>query len=171
MSAPDRIAAAQARAAIHDRTLTPAPAEDGPPVYAGLVTRAVALAIDAVIIHAVALTVSGVVALALSVLHGAERFHDELLVVGGVLYVLWSVGYFVALWSFNGQTIGNRIMRIRVVDGRTGRPLGPGRALLRFWALTLAAIPLLAGFLMLLWDDRRRALQDRLVRSVVVHVP
>jgi uncharacterized RDD family membrane protein YckC len=35
----------------------------------------------------------------------------------------------------------------------------------------LAAIPLLAGFLMMLWDDRRRCLQDRLARTVVVYAP
>jgi uncharacterized RDD family membrane protein YckC len=37
--------------------------------------------------------------------------------------------------------------------------------------LPLSAIPLCAGFLLVLVDDRRRALHDRLVRTVVVHVP
>ena len=34
-----------------------------------------------------------------------------------------------------------------------------------------AGIPLLAGFLIMLWDDRRRCLQDRLARTVVVDAP
>jgi uncharacterized RDD family membrane protein YckC len=44
----------------------------------------------------------------------------------------------------------------------------PRRALLRFVGLTLAALPLFAGFLLILVDDRRRGLHDRLARTVVV---
>jgi len=47
-------------------------------------------------------------------------------------------------------------------------PLLPRRSLLRFVALTLAAIPLFAGFLPILFDDRRRGLQDLIARTVVV---
>ncbi len=61
-------------------------------------------------------------------------------------------------------------MGVRVVDGRTGRPLRPCRALLRLAGISLGAIPLLAGFWILLWDRRRRAFHDRIVRSVVVRV-
>ena len=45
------------------------------------------------------------------------------------------------------------------------------RALVRLIALVLAAIPLLAGYLMVLFDDRRRGLHDRLARTVVIDAP
>jgi uncharacterized RDD family membrane protein YckC len=61
-------------------------------------------------------------------------------------------------------------MRIKVIDIRGRGPLRPRRALVRFVGLCLAALPLLAGLLMMLWDDRRRCLQDRLARTVVVYV-
>jgi uncharacterized RDD family membrane protein YckC len=35
--------------------------------------------------------------------------------------------------------------------------------------MLLAALPLFAGFLRILIDDRRRGLQDRLARTVVVY--
>jgi uncharacterized RDD family membrane protein YckC len=38
----------------------------------------------------------------------------------------------------------------------------------RFVGLTIAALPLFAGFLIILVDDRRRGLHDRLARTVVV---
>jgi hypothetical protein len=41
----------------------------------------------------------------------------------------------------------------------------------RFAGLILATIPLFAGFWIMLWDGRRRCLQDRLARTVVVHAP
>jgi hypothetical protein len=44
------------------------------------------------------------------------------------------------------------------------------RALIRLGGLVLAIIPLFAGFLPVFVDERRRALQDFLARTVVIHV-
>ena len=52
---------------------------------------------------------------------------------------------------------------------RTGRPLPLKRAIVRVGALVLSAIPFCAGFAMILFDGRRRALHDRLVGTVVVY--
>ena len=49
--------------------------------------------------------------------------------------------------------------------------LSPRRSLLRFGALVLAALPLFAGFLPILVDDRRRGVHDMLAGTVVVAVP
>ena len=46
-----------------------------------------------------------------------------------------------------------------------------GAAIVRLAAMALAALPLFAGFLLILVDDRRRGLQDRLARTVVVYAP
>ena len=62
-------------------------------------------------------------------------------------------------------------MRIRVVDARDAPRIGPVRAAIRVAGLVLATLPLFAGFLMMLWDGRRRCLQDLLARTVVVHAP
>ena len=87
--------------------------------------------------------------------------------VGAAVYVAWVAGYFVSFWSTTGQTPGDRAMRIRVRP-QVGDVLPPRRALVRFVGLTLAAIPLFAGYLMILVDDRRRGLHDVLARTVVV---
>jgi len=62
-------------------------------------------------------------------------------------------------------------MRIRVVLAKDGGRLRPGRALVRLGALVLAALPLFAGFLTILVDDRRRGLQDMIAGTVVVAAP
>jgi uncharacterized RDD family membrane protein YckC len=152
------------------------PANDAaPPIvadyYAGLATRTLAFAVDAAVINAVAWFVGLVIALGLSLLDIPERVENVLTAIGAGLILLWTVAYFTYFWSATGQTPGNRVMRIRVEDARTGRTIHARRAFLRFWALVLAAIPLCAGFLMILVDRRRRALQDVLVRTEVVHVP
>jgi hypothetical protein len=54
--------------------------------------------------------------------------------------------------------------------GADGLPPGFGRSLVRLVGLALAIIPCFAGFLPVLVDERRRALQDFLARTVVLHV-
>ena len=49
--------------------------------------------------------------------------------------------------------------------------LKPRRALFRFGALVLAALPFFLGFLPILLTERRRGLQDMLARTVVVDAP
>ena len=87
------------------------------------------------------------------------------------MFLAWSVGYFVTFWSTTGQTPGSRLMRITVRTADDGGVLGPRRAALRFAGLVLAAIPLGAGFVPILFDERRRGLQDMLAGTVVVEAP
>jgi uncharacterized RDD family membrane protein YckC len=139
--------------------------------HPGLATRSIAFALDGVIVNGVAAFVGVVVGLGLSILHLPE---DADAIIAGVLaglWVLWTVSYFVFFWSSTGQTPGSRVMRIRVIDSHARGPLKPRRALLRVAGLYLAAIPLLAGYLMMLWDDHGRCLQDRIARTVVVYDP
>jgi len=140
--------------------------------YEGLVTRGIAFAIDAAIIDLVAIVVAGAVALALSVLSVSKDSLDTVLIaVGGVLFLTWSVAYFVTFWSTTGQTPGSRVMRITVRTADGGDVIGPRRAAVRFAGLILAAIPLLAGFVPILFDARRRGVQDMLAGTVVVESP
>ena len=141
-----------------------------PVEYVGLVTRAIAFAVDAAIVNLVAILTSAVFALTFSVVGLPDELRDVAIAAGGVLYVVWTFGYFVAFWSTTGQTPGNRLLRIRVRPV-SGARLRPRRALLRLLGLTLAALPLFLGFLLILVDDRRRGLHDVLARTVVVDAP
>jgi len=138
------------------------------PGYAGLVTRTVAFAVDGAIINGTAALVAFVVALGLSVLHISGQAKTIIELVGGGAWVLWSVCYFAFFWSSTGETPGDHVMRIRVIDDRNRGTLRPLRAVARFGFLILAVLPLGAGILMMLWDDRLRCLQDRMTRTVVV---
>ena len=139
--------------------------------YQGLVTRSIAFAIDGAIINVVAIVVGTGVALALSVLHLPESLDPILVALGAASYLIGSIGYFVVLWSSTGETAGDRVMRIRVCMADSGAPPRPFRALVRLWALILAVIPLGAGLLPILVDQRRRGAHDMLVGTVVVASP
>jgi uncharacterized RDD family membrane protein YckC len=135
--------------------------------YQGLVTRAIAFSLDAAIVNLIALIVGVGVGLALSILSISDTAETVLLACGAGALVVWTVAYFAVFWSTTGQTPGNRLMRIRVCT-EDGAVLSLRRSLLRFAALVLAALPLFAGFLPVLLDDRRRGLHDMLAGTVVV---
>ena len=136
------------------------------PAYGGLVARAVAIVADALLVHLAFLVVAASIALIESLF---DAFHSGWL-TGSLLGAGWAVvvvGYFVLFWSTTGQTPGMRLLSLRVLTG-SGGPPSVWRALVRFVGLILAVIPLFAGFAPVLFDDRRRALQDYLAGTAVV---
>jgi uncharacterized RDD family membrane protein YckC len=137
--------------------------------YAGLVTRAIAFAIDVALIDLAAAFVAIVVGLGISALDVPDVVVTIAIAIGGVAYVAWFVGYFATFWSTTGQTPGARVMGVRVVCASGTEPVRLRAAVVRLAGMVLAAIPLFAGFLLILVDDRRRGLQDRLARTVVVY--
>ena len=87
-----------------------------------------------------------------------------------MVFLVWMAGYFVVFWSTTGQTPGNRLMQIRVQNGRGGA-VRVRHAVLRVLVLPVAIIPLGAGLVPILIDARRRALQDMVAGTVVTYVP
>ena len=137
------------------------------PIYAGVATRAAALAFDALLALSIFVLGSAVVALIASLVGGiSSRWLAGSLL--GVGWLLVAGGYFVLFWSAAGQTPGMRLMRLRV-RRLEGGGLSTGRAILRAIGLALAIIPLFVGFLPALFDARRRALPDFLAGTVVVY--
>lgn len=142
---------------------------DGPDEYAGLVTRAIAFAIDVALIDLAAAIVAIVVGLGVSALDLPDVVVTITIAVCGLAYLAWTVGYFATFWSTTGQTPGARVMGLRVVCAVGGEPVRLRSAVVRLAGMVLAALPLFAGFLLILVDDRRRGLQDRLARTIVVY--
>jgi uncharacterized RDD family membrane protein YckC len=133
--------------------------------YAGLATRGAALAFDALAALAIFVTGSAVAALIASLV-GGVRPHWLAGTLLGAAWLVVAGGYFTLFWSTAGQTPGMRLMRLRV-RRENGGGLSLGRAIVRVVGLALAIIPLFAGFLPALFDERRRALPDYLARTVV----
>ena len=133
---------------------------------AGLASRTLAFGIDLVLAQIVFLVVSALGAL-LGALVGGLRpdwLFGALAALGWVLLV---GAYFSFFWSLAGQTPGMRLVGIRVVD-RFGSPPGLGRSVVRFVALLVAIAPMFLGLVPILFDARRRGLQDFVARTFVV---
>jgi uncharacterized RDD family membrane protein YckC len=137
--------------------------------YAGVVTRAIALALDVIIAQALALLGFGVLAV-IATLVSNSHFDtiEKLLAAGG--WALTVAIYFVAFWSLTGQTPGMQLMRIRVV-GPGGDPPSVPVSIARLVLLVLCIIPFFLGFVPVLFDDRRRGVHDMLARTLVLYAP
>jgi uncharacterized RDD family membrane protein YckC len=135
--------------------------------YAGIATRAVALAADMAIVQAIVFAGGAVFALVASFVGGLEMGTLARILAA----VTWAgaVGaYFVIFWATVGQTPGMRMMNL-LVSTAEGESPSVGRSIVRVFGLALAIIPLFAGFLPVLVDDRRRGLHDLLAGTVVLH--
>lgn len=139
----------------------------GPVPFAGAATRAAAFGIDASVVLLAFVALSAMVAL-VSTLVGTLRpeWLVGVLLTSGLL--LLAGVYFVTFWSGAGQTPGMRLLRLRLLGPR-GRPPSLGRAVVRGAGTVIAIIPFFAGYLPVLFDDRRRGLPDLLAGTVVVY--
>ena len=137
------------------------------PAFAGIATRAVALATDAIVITGIYMAVVGVVAIVASLVGGLR---PEWL-VGVLLSVGWTLvagAYFVLFWSTAGQTPGMRLLRLRVETKAASKP-ALGRSIVRLAGLVLSIASLFIGFVPVLFDERRRGLADFLAGTVVLY--
>ncbi|WP_217617103.1 RDD family protein, partial [Cellulomonas sp. GbtcB1] len=98
-----------------------------------------------------------------------------LLAVGAVLLAAWAV----AQWVWNGTrgwTVGRRLLGLRLVDVRSGRPVGLGRAFVRALIVALGSLACGVGQIVVLLSPlfdssgRRRGWHDRVGEGVVVDV-
>jgi uncharacterized RDD family membrane protein YckC len=137
--------------------------------FAGIATRAVAGGIDASVIFVAFAAVAGLAGLIGSLVGGLRpEWLGELLLAGGAM--LLAGGYFVLFWSGAGQTPGMRLLRVRVRGrGRDGGPLSFGRAVVRVLGTVIAIVPFFAGYLPVLFDERRRGLADFMAATEVVY--
>jgi uncharacterized RDD family membrane protein YckC len=86
------------------------------------------------------------------------------------VYLLFLPVYFIALWWWHGQTIGQMATRIAITD-RDGYHIAGWRAIVRtiFWPLSV--IPLGLGLVPIFFDDESRALHDMIAGTVVLELP
>ncbi len=149
---------------------------------AGLVRRAAASAIDAIVLVGLFVVLQAVAALVIG--RGMPRLAQlgpaglidavlggsRIAVVGLSLFGLLVAVYLVLFHAGAGQTLGKRLVGIRVIDG-FGQPLGLGRSLLRCAALVPSLALAGLGVVWIGFDRERRGLHDWLADTYVVIAP
>ena len=145
----------------------------------GFGRRAVAAAIDLAMLFALSAAVTLVAALLLRVpMPGLREVGPDLL-VAGILdrnpMAVGAVGLFAGMTGLyqlyfagiSGQTLGMRLVGIRLISMRGGAP-GPARGMLRLLAMGPSVLVAGLGWIWALFDREHRALHDHLAGTYVI---
>jgi uncharacterized RDD family membrane protein YckC len=89
-----------------------------------------------------------------------------------LVYVLWFIAYIAYPVYYEGgptgATPGKKICGIKVIDMRTGGPIGHGRAFIRFLMRIVSGAVFYLGYLWMLWDKEKQCWHDKVADDVVV---
>jgi len=140
----------------------------GPPAYSGgkpgpsgprasFGERLIAYLIDQILVTIPAVVIAAL--LGMEIRTGSSGLVGTIL---GLAYYIYLEG------SPSGQTVGKKVMNIRVVDMNTGGKIDYGRAAIRYLARILSGIVCLLGYLWMLWDREKQTWHDKLSTTVVV---
>jgi uncharacterized RDD family membrane protein YckC len=133
---------------------------------AGVVTRAAAFLIDAVIINLFFTVLAGAVTLLATFFGGSGDGVPKGALAAGSFIWLGVVGtYLVGFWSLAGQTPGMRFLGIRLNERRL--PLR--RSIRRLIGIGLSVITFGIGFLGVVFGESRRGWADRMGHTEVVY--
>ena len=106
------------------------------------------------------------------VTHGAGLAVGLVVLAAGVLVALgFGIWNQIVRQGRTGQSLGKQWMSIKVIDERTGQPLGVGMNFVRELAHVIDGIACDIGYLWPLWDPKRQTFADKIMTSVVVPAP
>ena len=87
---------------------------------------------------------------------------------GNVLSFVMSWLYYAYLESGTTQaTVGKKAMGLKVVTTE-GQPISFGQATGRYFGKILSFLILLIGYLMMIWDEKKQTLHDKMANTLVV---
>ena len=76
--------------------------------------------------------------------------------------------YAVVLWSWQGQTLGQKLLGLHVVDTRTGTKISIGRAVIRYIGVIVSAWVLYIGLIWAAFDAQKQGWHDKMASTFVV---
>jgi uncharacterized RDD family membrane protein YckC len=136
--------------------------------YAGAFSRLIAYAADVGASWGVYLLGTAGLSFAVRLVSGHSYALTSHPVVGGIVFFVWEFIYFSYQWAVSGKTLGMAIFGVQVVT-REGGPIRPGQAVLRTIGLGLTLLTLGIGFLGIVYQRERRALDDFVAGTAVVY--
>jgi uncharacterized RDD family membrane protein YckC len=129
--------------------------------------RALGLVVDVAFVLVIV-----VVGIILSAILGAVSSTLGLLV--GLLVYVVALGYEIlqlVKQGNTGQTIGKKIIGLKLVGESTGQPIGAGMSIIRYIAHFVDSLICYIGWLFPLWDAKKQTIADKIMHTVVVTVP
>jgi uncharacterized RDD family membrane protein YckC len=94
----------------------------------------------------------------------------DVILLGIISWGIVNVAYWIGLWAWRGQTLGQMVANVKVV--RTdGKPVDLRTAVLRYLGYIVCGLTLGIGFLIIAFDSRKQGLHDKIANTYVIPVP
>ncbi|PIE43637.1 MAG: hypothetical protein CSA45_07030 [Gammaproteobacteria bacterium] len=74
----------------------------------------------------------------------------------------------VIFWIYRSATPGKIMLKLKVLDADTGKPLSAGKAIIRYLAYFISAIPLCLGYIWIIFNPKKQGWHDLIANTVVV---
>jgi uncharacterized RDD family membrane protein YckC len=151
------------------RKLLRRPLRDQRPIYAGTVTRILALGTDVGVVYGTLLLISAAIAFLVSILtSGSDNASGVVIALGATVWLLIAGAYLAFFWSGAGRTPGMSFFGLRILS-EDGSGVGLGQAIRRALWLPIAALPFFLGYWGVLFGPQRRGWPDRRAGTVVCY--
>jgi len=135
----------------------------GEVVYAGFWIRFAAKFVDGIIMN--------IVSKVFTLLVGATfQGNSQAAIIAMVIALVLNAGYIIYFTGKYGATPGKMACKIQVIRP-DGSPMTYGRATGRYFAEILSSLTLFIGYIMVAFDEEKRALHDRICDTRVVRKP
>ena len=74
----------------------------------------------------------------------------------------------IVFWMYRQATPGKMMLKLKVVDAKTGGPLTVGQAVIRYLGYFVSTIPLCIGLIWVGIDARKQGWHDKMAGTVVI---
>ncbi len=141
--------------------------------YGGFGLRFVAYLIDGVVLFIFQMIVGIIFGIGMVGTMALDSYSGNLVGMGMnlIMQLVLLVGYvlyFSLMESSKNQgTLGKMALGLKVVD-RQGQRISFGKALGRYFSKILSVITLGIGYLMIIWDEKKQGLHDKVVDTYVI---
>ena len=109
----------------------------------------------------------------LYMVYGSAYFTDAETMSHGVIDVILSYVFPIAatilFWLYRAGTPGKILLKLMIVNAKTGESISTGQAIGRYFAYILSAIPLGLGYIWAGFDKRKQSWHDKLAGTIVVY--
>ena len=82
-------------------------------------------------------------------------------------YVLPAI-YCAGFWILKSATIGKMLVKVKIVDAKTGKPASPLQCIVRYLGYIVSALPLGLGFIWIVFDKKKQGWHDKIACTLVV---
>jgi uncharacterized RDD family membrane protein YckC len=152
---------------VRGRTAAEAAAAGREVKRVGLFTRALGATLDGVFLNLTFLAISAIFGVTLGGVIGDDEVSGGAIAAAALLWSGAGTLYLTTFWALAGQTPGMRFLSIRL-DVNGEKRIGARRAFRRLIGTVLSVLTLGIGFLLTVFDPRRRSLADRMAGTEVI---